>query len=183
LLSQSMFSGKAMLPDYEKAFEENVPFEDEYLAPLSFLQARNEMPGIVQIWTGLIARTRPDWSLLVRAPANFPRHPQYDVMEGIIETDWWMGELISVIRLCATNQTIEFKTNKPLFQVQPVPRTAHRDNFLDSAEIVNGMENLSLKDWKEYAKVQHLRRNAKPRRGSYKAEVHRREATKKRSDK
>jgi len=175
LLSQVMFSGKAMFPDYEKTFQKNVPFEDEHLRPLSFLQARNEMPGIVQIWTGIIARTRPGWSLLVRSPANFPRHPQYDVMEGIIETDWWMGEVISVIRLCATDQPIEFETNRPLFQVQPIPKAAHRDSFLHAAKMVEGMENFSLADWKDYAKVQHLRRNPEAKRGSYKTEVHRRE--------
>ena len=27
-------------------------------------------PGCLQIWTGLMARTAPGWSLLVRPPAN-----------------------------------------------------------------------------------------------------------------
>src|SRR5271166_3294347 len=36
-----------------------------------FLSAFKE-PGLVQVWSGLFAKTLPDWSLLIRAPANLP---------------------------------------------------------------------------------------------------------------
>ena len=39
-------------------------------------------PGVVQIWSGLVARTAPGWSLLVRGPANLPRSLGYEVYEG-----------------------------------------------------------------------------------------------------
>ena len=46
----------------------------DYAPP--FLTALQE-PGVVQVWTGLAARTAPGWSLLVRDLANLPRHPGY----------------------------------------------------------------------------------------------------------
>ena len=35
------------------------------------------------------------WSELVRVPANLPRGLAYEVLEGIIETDWWVCEKLA----------------------------------------------------------------------------------------
>jgi hypothetical protein len=35
------------------------------------------------------------WSELVRGPANLPRGLAYEVLEGIIETDWWVCEKLA----------------------------------------------------------------------------------------
>ena len=58
---------------------------------------------MVQIWSGLVARTAPGWSLLVRGPANLPRNLAYEVYEGIVETDRWFGPLFTNIRFTRTN--------------------------------------------------------------------------------
>ena len=53
----------------------------------------------MQIWSGLIARTAPEWSLLVRSPVNLARSQGYEHYEGIIETDRWFGPLFTNVRL------------------------------------------------------------------------------------
>src|SRR5207244_11955854 len=69
----------------------------------SDLLAAFKEPGVVQIWSGLIARTAPEWSLLVRQPANLARSQGYENYEGIIETDRWFGPLFTNVRLTRTN--------------------------------------------------------------------------------
>jgi hypothetical protein len=56
----------------------------------------------VQIWSGLIARTAPGWSLLIRPPANLPRLPGLDAYEGLVETDRWFGPLFTNHRTAAS---------------------------------------------------------------------------------
>jgi hypothetical protein len=51
-----------------------------------FLTALPE-PGTLQIRTGLMVRTAPDWSQLARAPANLPCPGGHVLYEGVIETD------------------------------------------------------------------------------------------------
>ncbi|MBV8458244.1 MAG: hypothetical protein JO122_16700 [Acetobacteraceae bacterium] len=114
-----------------------------------FLTALPE-PGAVQIWTGLIARSAPDWSLLVRAPANLPLPGGYVLYEGVIETDRWFGPLFTNLRLTRTNQPVTLRADFPLAQVQPLPRLAYDDSTLDSMELVSGMDRLQPDDWADY---------------------------------
>ena len=66
---------------------------------------------------------RPDWSLLVRPPANLARSQGYEHYEGIIETDRWFGPLFINVRLTRTNAPIEFDADFPFLQVQPIHRS------------------------------------------------------------
>ncbi|MFQ5456977.1 MAG: DUF6065 family protein [Myxococcota bacterium] len=136
-----------------------------------FMTALRE-PGLIQVWSGALARTRPDWSILVRPPANLPRNRGYEVLEGIIESDWWFGPLISNIRLCRTGRPILFRKRWPLYQIHPVPRVAYAKETLDSMSVHAGIESLAESDWRAYAKARNLRAQGPP--GSYKAEARRR---------
>ena len=63
-------SGAVQFPNYATAFDATAPeFLHGYSPP--FLTALPEQGG-VQMWTGLLARTRPGWSLSVRSPVNLP---------------------------------------------------------------------------------------------------------------
>ncbi len=99
---------------------------------------------------GLIVRTAPGWSLLVRAPANLPRRGGWEPFEGIIETDRWFGPLITNLRLTKTNVPIDFKPDFPLLQVQPIPRHAYEDATLNNYEIVPELGQLTPEDWDDY---------------------------------
>jgi len=105
----------AQFPNFRDLFARAVPEEiREYSPP--FLGALQE-PGLVQLWTGIVARTAPGWSLLVRAPVNVPRSGTYELFEGIIETDRWFGPLITNMRLTKTDVPIDFRADFPLVQV------------------------------------------------------------------
>ncbi len=83
------------VPGFRETWRTECPIADYYPAPFAFLHVGQE-PGLVRLWTGLVARTRPGWSLLVRAPANIPGDPAFHVMEGIVEQDWWFGPVLRV---------------------------------------------------------------------------------------
>jgi hypothetical protein len=69
----------AQFPDFSARFDAAAPGALAGCSP-PFLTALPE-PGTLQIWTGLIARTAPDWSLLIRAPANLPSPGGYALYE------------------------------------------------------------------------------------------------------
>jgi Family of unknown function (DUF6065) len=75
----------AQFPGFAARFDEAAPPEVRGFSP-PFLTALREL-GTIQIWSGLIARTAPGWSLLIRPPANLPRLPGLDAYEGLVETD------------------------------------------------------------------------------------------------
>jgi hypothetical protein len=103
-------------------------------------------PGVVQVWTGLFARTAPGWSLLVRAPANLPPAPGYVAYEGIVEADRWFGPVFTNIRLTRTDMPVRLRPDVPFLQLQPLPRAAYAEATLAA------MQTLSLGDfdWEAY---------------------------------
>ncbi len=138
----------AQFPGFRDLFDSVAPKEIQEYAP-PFLVALQEA-GLVQIWTGIIARTAPGWSLMVRAPANLPRRGAYEPFEGIIETDHWFGPLITNIRLTKTDVPIDFYADFPMLQVQPIPRQAYDDATLNNYELVPDLKQLTPEDWDDY---------------------------------
>ena len=138
----------AQFPNFRDQFDAVAPEEIREYAP-PFLGALQE-PGLIQCWTGLVARTAPGWSLMVRAPANIPRSGAYELFEGIIETDRWYGPLITNMRLTKTDVPIDFRADFPLLQVQPIPRQAYEDATLNNYELVPDMAQLTPEDWDDY---------------------------------
>jgi len=114
-----------------------------------FLVALPE-PGNVQIWTGLMARTAEDWSLLIRPPANLPAPSGYTLYEGIVETDRWFGPLFTNLRLTQTHKPVHLRMDFPLLQVQPLPREAYAERTLSATSIVPNMTDMSVDDWSAY---------------------------------
>jgi hypothetical protein len=135
-------------PGFREYFDSIAPDEIKAFSP-PFLGALQE-PGLIQLWTGLIVRTAPGWSLLVRAPANLPRSSGYEHFEGIIETDRWFGPLITNLRLTKTNVPIQFRPDYPLLQVQPIPRFVYEEANLNNYEIVPELSQFSPEDWDDY---------------------------------
>ena len=90
-------SQKSTVPGFADYFDKTAPADMQSFSP-SFLAAFKE-PGVVQIWSGLIARTAPEWSLLIRSPVNLAHSQGYEHYEGIIETDRWFGPLFTNVRL------------------------------------------------------------------------------------
>jgi len=138
----------AQYPDFIGTFNRECP-QDLTDAVPPFLTAGAE-PGMVQIWSGLFAKTEPGWSLLVRAPANLPKTNNYEHFEGIIETDKWFGPLFTNIRLTKTDMPIAFNAGYPLMQVQPLQQSTYSEEVLESADSVDGIAQFTQDDWEKY---------------------------------
>ena len=163
----------AQFPHFADHFDAHVPDEIRGYSP-PFVSALQE-PGLMQMWSGLIARTAPGWSLLVRPCANLPRGGGFEMFEGIIETDRWFGPLITNMRLTKTNVPIEFSRDFPVLQVQPLPREALDDAALNDFECVPDLESLRPEDWDDFydTVVRPSAMTARPR-GEYAAAARRR---------
>ena len=100
------------------------------------------------------------------------------MLDGLIETDWWFGPLVSPIQIRKTDEPIRFQSRLPLFRVQPVPQHAYDAEALKSAESAIGFEHLSPTDWEglDFALNAHEKANDE-RPGLYKREVARRSRT------
>jgi hypothetical protein len=141
-------SPSAQFPDFSQTFDSSAPATLHGCAP-PFLTSLPE-PGTLQIWTGLMARTAPDWSLLIRAPANLASPGGYSLYEGIVETDRWFGPLFTNLRLTQTHKPVYLRADLPFVQVQPLPRQAYADETLSSTTIVPSMAAMSDEDWDAY---------------------------------
>ena len=153
----------AQFPHFAAAFDEFAPEEAKGCSP-PFLTALPES-GVVQIWTGLIARTSPGWSLLIRSPANLPPVGGISLYEGMLETDRWFGPLFVNVRLTRTHAPIQLGTETPLAQLQPIPQAAYADEALDRFAVADQLED---DDWADYIET-IVRPNLDPDRkqGSY----------------
>ncbi len=142
--------GRAQFPGLSDAFDDAAPEAVRGYAP-PFLAALPE-PGVVQVWSGLLARTAPDWSMLLRPAANLPR-PGYDLFEGIVETDRWFGPLFTNVRLTRTDTPVTFDADYPLFQAQPLHRSTYSDDQLNDFTCSVGLDGLAPEDWDAYART------------------------------
>jgi hypothetical protein len=140
--------GAAQFPGFSRYFDSHAPDDVKSFAP-PFLGAATN-PGIIQLWTGVFARTAPGWSLLVRPPANLARSKGFELYEGLIETDRWFGPLITNLRLTKTDMPIEIRKDYPLVQVQPVPRIAYANETLASFEIIEDLAGFGAAEWQRY---------------------------------
>ncbi len=138
----------AQFPNFRQEFDAIAPAEIREFSP-PFLGALQE-PGLLQVWTGIVLRTAPGCSALVRAPANLPRSGAYELFEGIIETDRWFGPLITNMRLTKTDTPIVFRPDYPLLQVQPLPRHIYDETTLGNYELVPDLSGLRPEDWDDY---------------------------------
>lgn len=136
-------------PDFPARFDAAAPEGIKSFAP-PFLGCMQE-PGIVQIWSGLIVKTAPGWSSLVRPPANFPPGRGFEVYEGIVETDHWFGPLFINLRLTRTNSAVSFKRDWPIAMLQVVPQLAYAEATMAATEIIPSLDAFRPEDWQSYA--------------------------------
>jgi hypothetical protein len=152
----------AQFPDFALRFDEAAPASLAACSP-PFLSALPE-PGTLQIWTGLMARTAADWSLLIRAPANLPSPGGYSMYEGIVETDRWFGPLFTNLRFTRTGTPVRLRADFPLAQAQPLPRVAYANVTLASVDTTADMAGLKASDWADY-ETTIANPNGNPERG------------------
>jgi len=135
----------AQFPHFAQMFDEMAPAAARGCSP-PFLTRLPE-PGMLQVWTGLIARTAPGWCLNVRPPVNFTPMNGFTMFEGILDADLWCGPLFANMRLTRTHQPVRLSAELPLLQVQPVPRASLGGAVLSRFGTPDG---LSPGDWADY---------------------------------
>jgi len=138
----------AQYPDFATSFNEKCPENLKNYSP-PFISSAPE-PGVLKIWSGFIAKTLPDWSLLVRRPVNLPGSQLYEHYEGIIETDKWFGPLFTNLRITKTDIPVTFKREMPLMQVQPLHRSTYAENNLRSFDFTEDLSGFTADDWADY---------------------------------
>jgi hypothetical protein len=147
------------MPGLAEVLASHAPKALHELAQFPWL-TRGTEPGLVQMWTGLAVRTRENWSVLVRPPANLPRDPTVEVYDGLIESDWWFGPLLTVFRMCKTDTPVPFRRTRPIAQLQPVYRLAHTEALLNDIEVVEHAKHMTQSDWEDYERTLSYRQNA-----------------------
>jgi hypothetical protein len=141
----------AQFPDFAARFDSAAPAALRGCSP-PFLSALPE-PGAVQLWTGLIARTAPGWSLLVRPPANLPLPGGFALYEGMIESDRWFGPLFTNMRLTRTDVPVRLRADFPLLQIQPVPRDVYDERVQSRMAVSPDLEAFTADDWEDYRRT------------------------------
>ena len=164
-------SGAVQFPNYADSFDQQAPPELRGYSP-PFLTALPELGG-VQIWTGLVVRTRPGWSLSVRLPINLPPISGLTAWEGIVETDIWIGPLFSNFRITKTNVPVHIRADTPFLQVQPIPQLAYQEGT-QAAFACTEPEGLSATDWARLGEVLLPHSDHEARQGSYAVTVRKR---------
>ncbi|WP_157965791.1 DUF6065 family protein [Euzebya rosea] len=138
----------------EQGLEEDTP---------GLFNADPNAPNRVEMYSGVLVRTAPGWSTLVRGPANLPPRTDHTVFEGIIETGWWVSLLPTIIELTTPGLDVEFRTHRPLAQLQLVPP---EQNGSRDAGTVGTIDDVDADLWAMYRK-NRLRRTGEDRLGSY----------------
>jgi hypothetical protein len=128
---------------------------------------------IVQVWTGFVGLALAGWGLLLRPLVNVPQSEAFQVLEGVIETDWWAGPLVFPIRLLKSGTVVSLRQSKPLAQLQPVRKESLREEMLADGPGLSDIEEVTLKDWRRFCWALSLR-NDSDRPGRYRFEAQRR---------
>ena len=158
----------AQYPGFLESFEKIAPAGLEDLAPTFLVQGK--LPGVVQIWSGYLARTAPGWALLSRGTANIPKTQGYECYEGIVETDTWFGPLFTNVRLLRINSPVEFHVRYPLFQVQPLLRQCYQEPSFEMREAAD----LDAEDWRRFAATMQPNTNQRRALGHYAVDTRKR---------
>lgn len=164
-------SGSIQYPDFSATFDQIAPGYLEGCSP-PFVSALPEQ-GAVQIWTGLLVKTQPGWSLNVRSPVNLPATPGLIAWEGVVETDIWLGPLFNNFRITRTDTPVVLRANTPFLQVQPLPQLAYSDDTLLAYECGDA-EAMSPDDWARLSKVLLPNPDWEARQGEYAVTVRKR---------
>jgi hypothetical protein len=158
---------RAQYPGFRDFFKRNAPKGIGSLAP-TFLGASRDS-AMVQIWSGLLARTAPGWALISRAPVNIPRAQDYEQFDGIFQSEFWFGPLFTNIKLTEKNSPVEFERRYPLLQAQPILHQCYVEPSFATLDFAD----LDAGDWEAFERT--MRPNADPTRrlGHHAVEVRR----------
>ena len=136
------------LPDFPEYFNRHAPTRLHGRSP-PFVSLSSH-PGLLQIWSGFFVRTAPGWSLNIRPVVNYPTSRNYELFEGIVETDHWFGPLFVNLRINRPDYPVRFAKELPLFQVQAIPRVAYLDESHSRVKVHEDLRAFTETEWLAY---------------------------------
>jgi hypothetical protein len=139
--------------------------EDE----LSLINFDPRDPNTFEMHIGIVARTPPGWSILSRGVPNLRPIPGLRVLDGVLETSWFRGNIPVTGRLTDVGRIVRIHRNYPLACIQPIPDLAFDPETMNSATVAQGMDNVPADVWDEML-ANFRRRNHERVLGSYKRE-------------
>ena len=156
-------------PNFSTEFDEHAPENVKGYSP-PFL-SRTQDPNILQVWSGLFARTEEGVASYIKAPSNMDNGQGYSVMEGVVQTEWWFGPLFTNLKIHRQGRPIVFRPDRPLFQVMPFSN-AFYDRFEKAKPtIFEGLPALKEDDWQAYANTVVRRMETRTKLGDYAIEA------------
>lgn len=128
-------------------------------------------PREFQIITGVTARTAPGWASQVRPIPNLPVPPEtHDVVDGIVETEWFGNGIPVMVRLRARDEVVRFSPSHPVAAIQPVPVAAFATENSRAEAAEPGIGNWPDDEWQRFVATRRQRLDALP--GSYRRAQH-----------
>jgi len=163
------------LPEEERAlhqapehFKTEFNIFDSAEGRFSFIDVDPRLGNTCEITPAVTARTPPGWSLLIRQPANWPHSRHHQVLEGVLDTEWYGAKLSIIVRLLEIGQVVRFYRALPMAVAQPVPRVAVEASQQSAGHVVRGAENFPDDAWERYI-TNRKRRVGGKGRGTYRA--------------
>jgi hypothetical protein len=159
---------RAVLDDLPERYQRDLDIFDYVERTIPFMDADPRACNHIELITGLVARTSPGWYLLTRDVSNWPQAGDHQILNGIVETDWYRGYVPTMIRLTQQHRVVRFYRDQPVMVVQPVARVA-LETVRRGAVTHRGIDAFPDDMWSEFVAARRRRQGA-PGAGSYAGE-------------
>jgi hypothetical protein len=149
---------QAALAQAPERFKADFDVFDHLGGRIAFINLNPQLGNACEITPGLLARTSPGWSLLVRSPPNWPPTRDHQILEGVLDTDWFGSHVPIIVRLPEVDRVVRFYRSYPWAVLQPVPRVAVRAAHTEpGARVTRGIENFPDDIWARFVENRHRR--------------------------
>lgn len=138
-----------------------------------FLDADPRAQNTIEVTTGTVARTPPGWWLLARAVPNWPQDRGVQILDGLVESDWYRSTIPTIVRLTEPHRVVRFYREFPLMVLQPVHRSTIAALGDASLVVASGLAEWPPDVWAEFVEMRR-RREDPDSRGTYRREQRRR---------
>ena len=153
---------RLLLPDFADVWDSIAPPAARDMPP-PFLESFPER-GVLQVWSGFFVETTTDLSTWIRGPINRNHPNAFCVIEGIIETEWWIGPLFTNFQFLKTDEPVRFEKDRPWLQIFEFPKVFHSRRHADKLELISPA-NIDEQLWTKY--IQNSNRRNSELQGSY----------------
>jgi hypothetical protein len=153
---------KLFLPEFADYWSVKAPAAALEMIP-PFLDAFPER-GVIQAWSGFLLETDPGLSTWIRGPVNRSAPSAYQVIEGVVETDWWLGPLFTNFQFVKSDDPVRFEANRPWLQLFEMPTATHLSRRGEHPAVVD-ISAMPEPIWAKFMETSNRRNGGRP--GTY----------------